>query len=208
MVHSYANTLVVAAISFFAYACSPASSAFGSVVVTAVEEGGNVIFRGEGTIDTSALTLLPIEVEGVSPGVNTVTGLRLQPLSNTPIELYEGNFSPLPDFGVRRAFHHADRSSGDTFGIFETLLASTAEGGPAGRLHLPVGYVSGDSLAGTMTYLSSNFQRLAVEPGTYSTSWKTTSGTDTFTLRVIIPEPSTIALLFPLVLNTCRHRRR
>ena len=67
------------------------------------------------------------------------------------------------------------------------------------QLYVPQGYVSGDPLSDTSTYINQTFASLGVTPGTYEWIWGTGSDKN-FTLDIEapvppVPEPPSLALL-------------
>jgi hypothetical protein len=166
-----------------------AENASAGIVAIAREVNGDVVFQGEGTIDTTALIADQV-LHSDGAGINPLFGLRFQAEGTQFFTSFRGNITPLPDFGnpTSPVFAFAHSSSGDVIGIFQ---ASTAT--PFDNLLLPSNYASGMPLSGTMTFTDATFQSLGLSEGTYVASWTTSSGVDTFLLR-IVPEPSAFAI--------------
>jgi len=90
-------------------------------------------------------------------------------------------------FGSGGVLLFADSGSGDLVGVH----------GNTGILVVPDGYVSGDPLSNTATYLNRTFATLTVTPGTYEWTWGTGENQN-FTLTIgpiLVPEPASAALL-------------
>jgi hypothetical protein len=70
--------------------------------------------------------------------------------------------------------------------------------GIAGQLAVPTGYVSGDPLADTATYIGQNFTTFGVTPGPYEWTWGS-GPNQNFTLQIgpagAVPEPASLTLL-------------
>lgn len=133
--------------------------------IWAEEAGGNVVFFWQGSIDLT----------GVSPGGTFSSATNIKPLSGeffatTGTFDYYQNFVPngnLRSFGTG-AFATAPTSiSGDTFVMDAANL-----------MGLPNGYVSGNSISGTMTFAGETFTSLEVSPDSPFT-FLTTGGRNT-----------------------------
>lgn len=156
--------------------------AYGGVIVTATEIGGDVVFTGSGTLDTTALVF---DLSGTTSGfVRADVGMVLGSgdfdayLFTTP-----SSFGGPGSFGTGVDDFTATSETGDVFGLDFTFL----------NLGVPAGYVSGSPLSGSATFAGESFASLGITPGNYEWTWSTVTGTDSFTLQAI-PEPSTFAL--------------
>lgn len=162
-----------------------AGPARASVLVTATEVGGNVVFSGGGTIDLAGLAFDSNNTaQGfINPSIPEVV---VGPLVNA--DVYRG-FTSLPsDFGPGGDTAPAS-STGDTFGVSSRFSPPL--------LGVLTGYVSGDPLNGTSTYAGATFASLGLTPGTYVWTWGSGANADSFTLQIgpaVVPEPSTLAL--------------
>lgn len=167
-----------------------ATPAEAGYVVTLEEVGSNVIATGMGPIDLTGLSLTGsggITAAGVLPSFGII-------ITGPPLATADTYLNTIPL-----------RVSGPTsFGRgTTTTFASTGNGTPVGIepaepdfliLAVPAGYASGDPLSDTSTYDNATFASLGVAPGTYEWTWGT--GPDqNFTLDVVVPEPSNLALL-------------
>jgi hypothetical protein len=164
----------------------PAPPAQADYNVTLLEQNGNVVATGSGTIDLTDLTLFSSGVLGNKAGVYPILGIvAIGPSSATGADEYQGFTGPSSLGGGGQTF--ASSGSGDFIDI------------GAGFLDVPVGYVSGHSLSDTSTYDNKTFAKLGVTPGTYVWTWGTGTHADSFTLQVgpatATPEPASLTLL-------------
>ena len=151
-----------------------------AVLVTVVESNGNVEASGGGTVNTTALSLIPA----------TVTGGNIQPVFAALVmgagvgDGYQGISGP-SNFGTG-GFVQADTTGGDVFGL----------NGAGGLLVLPQGYASGGDLGALTVWENTSFSELGLVPGSYTWTWGTGAAADSFTLNVTtVPEPGSVALL-------------
>jgi hypothetical protein len=157
------------------------SSAKAAVVINFVQQGGNVVAIGSGSLDTTGLSVpLGSGVTDVSVTANVGYVVLGSPsLSN--VFLISGG-SP---FGFGDEFF-ASSSSGNNFGIY----------GTAGDLYFPSNYVSGASLSATDTWTGQTFSSLGLTAGTYVYTWGSGANADSLTVRIgAVPETSTWAMI-------------
>ncbi|NNC90583.1 MAG: PEP-CTERM sorting domain-containing protein [Akkermansiaceae bacterium] len=161
---------------------APAGAA---VTLVAENVGTDLVVSGGGTLNLTALTQDP----GFFLTQAALNGdLSLVTIGSPGFEfsdLYTGVTVP-PPFGPAVTFT-PDFGSGDKFG-------STPGSGPSPALVVPDGYVSGDPLAATMTFVGESVESLNLIPGTYTWTWGAGPDADLMTL-VIVPEPSGAVLL-------------
>jgi hypothetical protein len=165
-----------------AWGLSARSAQADPYVVTLQQVGSNVVATGSGAIDLTGLTFDSTSgtVAGIFPSMGFIS---VGPTSFPSTDHYSGTITGPTSFGIG-AFENASNGSGDLVGIFG--------GGPT--LTVPQGYVSGSPLSDSATY-AGTFGSIGVTPGTYVWTWGT--GQDQkFTLDVVVPEGSTLSLLF------------
>jgi hypothetical protein len=178
--------------------------AHASAILTMTEVGNDVLLSGSGNLDVTDLTLV-IGFGGATGlyaagGVEPSTGMAL--LGNTPstyllTNLY-GDITGPSSFGSGTGVQPTS-GTGDRFGLV---------GGGTNDIAVPVGYVSGSPLSGTLFYANQTFATLGVTPGTYVWSWTNPPGllpldavdhSDSLTLQIgpttATPEPASLTLL-------------
>jgi hypothetical protein len=165
----------------------PAPPAQAAYTVTLLEQNGNVVANGSGTIDLTDLMKGSGNV-GTAALLFPFFGLVLTgPTTGVNEDNYSGLTGPT-SFGTGDGAH-ASSGSGDRVGV---------EPGTPDPLLVPQGY-SGGSLSSTSTWNSTNFAMLGVTPGTYVWTWGTGTHADSFTLQVgpatATPEPASLTLL-------------
>ena len=163
-----------------------------TVIVTASETGGDVVFSGSGTLDLTALSFfITTDPKGVNPSLFFVLGLGpFADVYDSPLN-FSGPSSIGPGVPSKPAFR-----SGDMFGISFV-----------GGLIVPIGYTSGSPLSGSSTYTGETFASIGLTPGTYVWSWGSGSSADSLTLN--IPEPSAVLFLATGLAGLAwRNRRR
>jgi hypothetical protein len=67
--------------------------------------------------------------------------------------------------------------------------------GALGDLSVPNGYSSGNFLSSTAIWDNETFASLGLTPGTYVWTWGSGTEADSFTLKTVVPEPGSLALL-------------
>ena len=162
-----------------------ASSSQAGYLVTLEQVGADVVANGSG----------PIDLTGLSFAGNVPAGILVDPHDGvivtglTPLNLvdtFNGASGPT-NFGSGGETSATD-GSGDPVGI----------AGVAGQLAVPTGYVSGNPLADTATYVGQNFTTLGVTPGTYKWTWGS-GPNQNFTLQIgaatAVPEPASLTLM-------------
>lgn len=170
---------LVAALGLVAWAAGPARA---SVLVTASEVGGDVVFQGGGTLDLTGLNFLGLGTT-LSILEPSIANLIIGQLPPSTVDNY--GFLTGPDSFGAGGFALPSSGSGDTFGIL----------GPFGLLRVPGGYTSGDPLTGSSTFAGQTFASLGLTPGTYVS---TLQSADTFTIQIgpsAVPEPSSLILI-------------
>ncbi|MEM9736907.1 MAG: VPLPA-CTERM sorting domain-containing protein [Pseudomonadota bacterium] len=175
---------------------SPQSHA--AVIVTAVEDSGNVLFTSNGgSLDLSALTQ---DFSGdFSIGVNANDAIvRLGAPSSATI--FSGVSGPLMFGPGTGSLEVATTGSGPVVAVLGDPFGIGP--GAVGEIEVPVGYVSGTALApSSLTFTGASFASLGLEVGIYTWTWGDVSnGTDDFfELRIgssaVIPLPASAFLL-------------
>jgi hypothetical protein len=160
------------------------------IVITATQEGGDVIVTGGGTLNLTGLG-------GSSPA--SIPGLlwpdlaiaAVGPPTAHPIDQYDTitNVTGPSSFGSGSEDIPAS-GSGQTFGFefFSTPPPTEI------FLWVPSGYKSGATLSGSSTYANATFSSLGLTPGTYQWTWGSGDTAGSVTLQIGVPEPSTAIL--------------
>ena len=149
-----------------------ASSAQAEVTVTATEVGGDVVFEGSGSLNLDAWTFAR----------NVADFPKIQPNNSIVV------VGPTDDSGD---FYQSASNFSDP-GAFGTGFMTTARRGSgallgfrdSGDLIVPTGYVSGDPLSGSATYVEETFESLGMTVGTYTWTWGTGQPGESFTLVI------------------------
>jgi hypothetical protein len=146
-----------------------------AVTVTVVEQGGNVVATGNGTINTAGLT--GGSTNGAGPLVGGAASvLLLGPTGGSVAKQWFGANGPA-SFGTGNSVQ-ASSGSGDFLGV----AGSTSIG-------LPANYPSGTNLSVTDTWGNATFSSLGLTPGTYVWTWGTGGTADSFTVKIIATPP-------------------
>jgi PEP-CTERM motif len=163
---------------------SPGRAAY---VVTLDQDGSEVIATGSGSIDTASFIggFVGAATANVYAAIGEIT---TGPLISFTVASFLAPLSGPTSFGSGGLFPPTS-GSGDLVGL--------QNGADLSVVYLPAGYVSGDMLSGTSTYVGQSLSSLGVTPGTYVWTWGTPGvDADSFTLiAAIVPEPSTWAML-------------
>lgn len=170
--------------------------AHGAAVITISEQGPNVVVVGTGSFYTEGLSFLytadPMSGQIQADVAHVIVGEA----AITRADTYNVDFMTGPFLiGSGTNFYIADLSSGDCFGLFAGFY-----------LTVPTGYVSGDPLASSSTFLGHNLQSLGLSKGSYFWSWGTGVNADSLTLN-IVPESSS-SLLACMTICCLLHIRR
>lgn len=166
-----------------------ASSAQAAIAIDIKELAGSVVATSSGNFDTTGLARFG---NGVSAG----TG------ANGDVGVIRFGTGP-QNIGWETVFVSGPTSFNKNSGFRPFTAATTAIGsafsinGFLQSLDLPVGYVSGTTLAGTMTFAGATFASMGFQVGTYVYS----TATDRVTITIgdvatpAVPEPSTWAMM-------------
>ena len=187
--------------------CSALIGANASAAVTAYiyQSGANVNATLSGTINTTGLTSAGTGVVAVSPGLTAFVGL-LSFGGTQNYSSYTGMVGPA-NFGPGGATFNATSASGSAV-LMEGITPV---------LRLPAGYISGTSLASSMTWTGQALAGMGVTNGTYTWTWGAGATADSFTLIVGTAPPTPVpaigqaglaALVFGLLAATYVLKRR
>jgi hypothetical protein len=199
---------IAKAVSCLFFSLILTETCLGGFVVTATEEYGNVVFSGSGSFNVDGLSFRPGPVgSGLASGIWAREGLisfnGTLPIRGVQLlDVYRGEISGPDSFGTGGLVFPADVRGGDWHYLWaggDTII-------------LPVGYTSGTELSGVMEFHSQTFETLGMTPGEYVWTWGSGGNHGSYTLRVgesyAIPEPSSIALLWPIAVALGFFRRR
>ena len=167
------------------------------------QDGSNVVVSGSGEVDLDGLTFIAQESHpiGINAASANLTVGTPQNRGRAPYFTYSGINGPGSFGSLGSVGGTPSPFTGDNFGV----------GGTSHVLNLPVGYVSGTSFSGSMTFDGTTLSGLGVTPGTYTWSWD--GGANTFNLYAgeappSVPEPSQYGLfVFLAVLGFFGWRR-
>ena len=167
-------------------------NACADLILTARELGGNVVIEGAGDINVAGLASSGVSTQaaGLDPSIPLVmVG------SNGDTDFYTGVTGP------------ANIGSGGGIAPSSTSGAIFGIGGPGGNtLFLPRFY-AGANISGSATYAGTTFVGLGLDLGIHEWTLPTPGGTERISLHVVVPEPSSIALL-SATLGVCAFARR
>jgi hypothetical protein len=176
------TTLVVIA------SAGTAVTAQAAYIVNATETGGDVVFAGSGSLNTSTWTLSSgthSQASAVAPDAVISVGPTV--ISGLDRYITPTNFAGPTLFGSGTALTFSTAGTGD-------YTALWFNDDPQ-NLYLPSGYVTGAALAGTATYVSATFAGLGLTPGTYEWTWGSGVSADSLTLNVgAVPIPAAVWL--------------
>jgi hypothetical protein len=158
-------------------------------MVTLLEQNGNVVATGSGTIDLTGMRP-QADQNGLSAYIDPLIG-QIFIGAGSSANVYTGFTGPASTGSNTATFANFNSNSGNLVGIDP----------PDNFLLVPVGYVSGnDLLKSTSTWDNTTFSGLGVTPGTYTWHWGTGAHADSFTLQIgpaaaAVPEPASLTLL-------------
>ncbi len=191
-----------AAVAAALLVASLAGTADADVIIDVSQSGSNVVATGSGSIDLTGLAFnetLSVVV-GVQPNIAFIT------LGATPggsFDIYTGASGP-SSFGSGGTTL-ADSGTGPLFGVLGTSNVGTG-------IFVPIGYVSGNPLSGSLTFDNKTIAGLGLTPGTYTYTWGT-GPVESLTVNISpasVPEPSSLALAGMAVaaglIAACRRR--
>jgi hypothetical protein len=172
-----------------------------SVIFTLQLVGNDYIMTGSGSLDLTGLT--PTHTFAIDPQISAKTFFLVGAKGQT-FQEYDGPITGPTSIGPAD-WHSllADSGTGDLFGM--GFMAGDQS------IPLPLGYVSGQALSGTATYVRRLLFPNIITPGTYV--WTLGNG-DTITLDAIdpnpptVPEPTTLALVATGALGLAARPRR
>jgi hypothetical protein len=159
-----------------------------AVIILAYETGSDVVFTYSGSLDLTGATKTDITTNSFD-GISPSQGLFLN--RSTNMDRYEWS-SSAGAFGP----------GGLAFGAVATGDAFVVQG----FLCVEDGYVSGNSIAGTLTYTGTTLGTLGVDFSGGDHVWTMAGSSDTVTLTT--PEPSSTALLGLGALGLMLRRKR
>lgn len=173
-----------------------ATKASAAITINMRQTGGDVVFDFSGDLDLASNSPSPEFNENlfliIWPGLGAINfagpGIRMNK--------YEAVLSGPSSFGLGGV-------ANPDFSTFGGLTIDPE----VGDLYLPQGYLSGDSLSGSMTFQSDTFDTLGIDDESAPYVWTIAGSGDTITLRVV-PEPSSALLLAGLGAAFSMRRRR
>ena len=180
-----AAALSVALLIVSSLSSTPAHAAY---IATLVQQGGNVVATGSGTLNLASLTIIPGIFASEASITPSIGQLFIGQALNEDISSYTGVTGPT-NFGNGNSDVTASSGSGGIAGVDETT--------PGVRVvTVPEGYVSGSALFESTTWNNQTFGSLGVTPGTYVWTWGSGASADSFTLNAVagVPEPSSFLL--------------
>lgn len=169
-----------------------------SIVITATETGGDVVFDYTGSIDTTALAVDSVSQPSFSSGIDPSNGYVFFGTGGAYTWYLAGSTAT---FGTGAYTTASVSNTADTFAVASSAFA------------LPSGYTgfnldnSVALLTGQMTFTGASFASLEITPGTYV--WTDLSGGQTMTFTTV-PEPNamTLACIATIAAAIRRNRRR
>jgi hypothetical protein len=168
-------------------------SAQGAIVVLVEQRGPDVVLTGSGSANTLGLSAL--DSNSSRSFLNAgFPGVVLGTTSRVGSDEYFDKFIEFPEpMGNANIALGPSYGEGDRFGAYSTLI-------------LPLDYVSGRPLAGSITFSNSTIESLGLNRGVYTWTFGSDENIDTFT--VVVPEPDTTALIGLASMALMRRNRR
>jgi hypothetical protein len=167
--------------------CWIAHPSHATVIIDVNQSGADVVFTYSGTINTTGLPFIFTVTNPPSPSItlNQFGTSQIINITTGMHDIYGGIGAVLP-LGTPGSFQ-PDTSTGDSFAI----------NGIISRLELPLGYISGANITGSMTFLATDFATLGLTDGL---SFTITLPNDTITYNAnasasAVPAPAAVWLL-------------
>jgi hypothetical protein len=157
-------------------------------VIDIIEQDGNVVLSGSGTLNIASLTK---RGDGISS--YTIPSLAVV-VSGSPYSGFGDIFGP-QSLGTGFPETYSSSSTGDAFGLNGSDLI------------VPENYESGSFLSGTSIWNNATLSSLGFTPGVYTWTWGSESTADTLTVN-IVPEPSTWTFIGLGLIGAGLFRRR
>jgi hypothetical protein len=155
-------------------------------IIDISQAGPNVVAKGHGTLDTAALTSVPVSDTGLGVfGINASSAFAVVGNYNLGDQTYTG-FSGPTTFGP--GWYTFANGPGLPTGI----------NGSSDYLVTPLNYSSGDPLSGSMEFDGTTIAGLGLTPGTYTWTWGSGDTADSFVIRIhghVTPEPASLTML-------------
>jgi hypothetical protein len=166
--------MALATASLLACAAATDSARASTFVVNIDQIGPNVVATGSGSVDLTGLTFNNF---AFLPGIviPNVADLLVGPATLGNVDVYAGVTGP-SSFGPG-GFTFASSGTGDLVGVSGGLGVA-----------VPAGYMSGNPMSASMTFLGATFGSLGLTPGTYTSTWDTT---DSFVINIGTSPPET-----------------
>ncbi|MGH7134482.1 MAG: PEP-CTERM sorting domain-containing protein, partial [Pirellulales bacterium] len=198
----FPNTLLVVFSTFLAcQSMLPLVSA--DVIIDIEETGGNVVASVTGSIDLNAFRFIETDSAGnafLEPQFANIDLIASPELESNYTDIAAGSpgatwgFSPFPEY--------PNSAVGPGFGFDAETMS----------VYVPEGYVSGDSLSGSATWLGKAFTSLGLNTGTYTYAYGAGTHSGTITVDIghgsAVPEPSSLMICGGLGLMAFGFRKR
>jgi hypothetical protein len=176
-----------------------ASQTQAGLIFTITESGGDVVVNMSGNINLSATS--GFATTGTGPQAIRPSGGNIG-ISVGLTDIYNINQSPsgVPPwtpFGGG-GFNSMTSSSGNAVVLFDVGLG------------VPTGYISGNPLSATGTFVGASFASLGITPGSYTTTFDGAGDvleTDFVTINAV-PEPSSVMMVAIAGIGLLQKRRR
>jgi hypothetical protein len=168
------------------------SNSWSAVIITARQNGNDVVLEGSGSFNLSALT----EITGAatSSGSSIVAdppGVIVGGTNQVNVDVYGGFSLTAPsNFGNLSSGLFADSGANDRFGTGTAQILTSR----VPLIIVPEAYTSGADVTGSAIFTETSFATMGITPGIYTWTWGTGIEFDSLTLH-IIPEPGTLMLL-------------
>jgi hypothetical protein len=143
------------------------------------EVGPDVVATGSGSIDLTDLNL--DESGSIIP--HLASGKAIVFIGGGDTFVGYGGATGPGNIGDKGAFP-ISFGSGDFVGI----------GGAFGEVAVPPGYNSNDALSSSGIWFNQSFASIGINTGTYVWTWGAGDHSDSFTVEIAVPEPSTWAM--------------